>query len=82
MLKKDKTYLLEQNGLTGHPAIYEVKCLEVSETCYKLRFLKNGREIWIDKKKIIKEECFTDEYYLKEELKRNQFALPKGLGSY
>jgi len=53
-MKKNHRYLIEVNNPYSS-YIYEVVCLEISKTSYKLKNLNTGRVYWEDKSKIYEE---------------------------
>lgn len=67
-LEADNRYLLQVNGLTMHPSLIEVECLEVSKTAYKIKFIQSNNVEWIDKGRFTKQPGFWGEYCVQEKL--------------
>jgi len=63
-MKKGKRYLIQRMH-SRH--LQEVKCLEISETSYKLKW-ESGGTTWEDKSCFSKNALYSNEYRIIEEL--------------
>lgn len=66
-LEKNKEYLLEQNSYSKYPTINKIKVVDVTKTCYKLKY-DNSNEIWIEKNRIVEDTPYSFQYKMKEKL--------------
>jgi hypothetical protein len=60
-MKKGNSYLVKRRNMN---TVSEVKCLEISDKCYKIRWAESGKDVWFEKRE------FDDYYWIVEELNK------------